>query len=282
MMKMKAPFLYIFILLAGTNCKQVTTSAASLPPPAWLAKNYNHVVMIEEENTAEQAGSYLVDIPLKEQQDSVSVFFLNTRIPLELFKKPNAFYPSLKEFILIVPDWKYYQDVAEASEKKGIILEPLVTNYYYHITRNDQGVVKTDSTHISGNGHPRFSYTEPVVPKDMLNVYRTESYGSVCCPRDPRWDLQQDDVPFIKAYEQVKGIAIQGIYKQNNGKEGEHTVYYTLPGLASKQRLDFILEKRSQWIINKETKDMSFNPQIFTPQLIKIEKEGFRKMTKIN
>lgn len=43
-----------------------------------------------------------------------------------------------------------------------------------------------------------------------------------------------------------------------------------------------MLEKRSEEIANKEKKDLVFAPQIFTPHLVKIEKEGFRKMIKVN
>ncbi|WP_454060282.1 hypothetical protein [Elizabethkingia ursingii] len=237
--------------------------------------------MIEDEHMVKLGENYLVDIPIQEKPDSVYVFFLNADIPVERLKKPNSFYPFINEFILIVPDRKYYKIIAEEASKQGIIIEPLVTNNYYHITRNG-GEVKTDSIHISGNRHPQTIYAEPEVLKDMLQVYYTDSYGSVCCPRDPKWDSKQDDASFIKEYEQNKKVKIKDTYSQNNGKEGEHATYYTLSGLTSLQRLNFILEKDYQRIVNKETKDIQFSARIFTPHFVKIEKDGFRKMTKIN
>ncbi|MCL1671523.1 hypothetical protein [Elizabethkingia ursingii] len=281
MMKIKAFFLYTFILLAFSSCKQIPVQSGTVSSPQWLAKTYKHVIMVEDEHMVKLGENYLIDIPIQEKPDSVYAFFLNADIPVERLKKLSNFYPSINEFILIVPDRKYYKIIAEEASKQGIQIEPLVTNNYYHIIRNE-GEVKTDSTHISGNGHPHISYAEPEVPKDMLQVYYTDSYGSVCCPRDPKWDSKQDDAFFIKEYERNKKIKISDTYKQNNGKEGEHTTYYTLSGLTSLQRLGFILEKESQRNVNKETKDIVFAPQIFTTHLVKIEKEGFRKMIKVN
>lgn len=280
-MKIKAFFLYTFILLAFSSCKQIPVQSAAVSPPQWLAKTYKHVIMIEDEHMVKLGENYLIDIPIQEKPDSTYVFFLNANIPVERLKKPSSFYPSINEFILIVPDRKYYQTIAEEASKQGIQIEPLVTNNYYHIIRNG-GEVKTDSTHISDNGHPQISYAEPEVPKGMLQVYYTDSYGSVCCPCDPKWDSNQDDASFIKGYEQNNKVKITDTYRQNNGKEGEHAIYYTLSGLTSLQRLGFMLEKRSQGFVNKEKKDIIFAPQIFTPLLVKIEKEGFRKMTKLN
>lgn len=80
-----------------------------------------------------------------------------------------------------------------------------------------------------------------------------------------------------KEYERNNKVKIKDTYRQNNGKEGEHAIYYTLSGLTSLQRLCFMLEKRSEEIANKEKKDLVFAPQIFTPHLVKLKKKGFGK-----
>lgn len=83
----------------------------------------------------------------------------------------------------------------------------------------------------------------------MLKVYYADSYGSVCCPRDPKWDRKQDDTSFIKEYERNNKVKIKDTYRQNNGKEGEHAIYYTLSGLTSLQRTGLCWKrglKRSQ------------------------------------
>lgn len=57
------------------------------------------------------------------------------------------------------------------------------------------------------------------------------------------------------------------------GLEGEHTNLYTLPDLTTEQRLRFIVEKRAQWIDKREEVKLKFEPQIFTPELIAIQRK---------
>ncbi len=71
-------------------------------------------------------------------------------------------------------------------------------------------------------------------------IHYSESYGSVCCPKDPKRDNP------IKKY-------IQGFEKQNNvqintyyiiqGREGEATYYVNLDNLNKKQQYRFIMER---------------------------------------
>ena len=280
-MNIKAFFLYTSILLACVSCKQIPVQSATISPPQWLAKSYSNVVLIKHQHVAKRDKNYLIGLPIQGKPDSTYVFMLDADVPIDLFKKSKNFYPSINDFIIIVPDQEYYQRVAEEASKTGIQLEPVETNTYYHITRK-AGEVKMDSIHISGNTNPRIKYIIPINPKDMLQVYYTDSYGSVCCPRDPKWDSKQDDVSFIKEFEKNKKVKITDTYQQNNGKEGEHAIYYTLSGLTPLQHLDFILEKQYQRTVNKEAKDIQFSGRIFTPHFVKIEKEGFRKMIKVN
>ncbi|MGN7786083.1 hypothetical protein ACTJIJ_16250 [Niabella sp. 22666] len=246
----------------------------------WLKDQYNNVVEIETKHVTRLGENILIDIPLTEHPDSSYTFVLNAAVPVAELVKIGGFYPALREFTVIVPDWEFYEKVAADATKNGITLEPATTNLYYHILREEDNV-KVDSIRISGDGHPKIELQKPVVPKDMLVVYRTESYGSVCCPKDPHWAIVDEDPAFIKAFEQRNHVQISDTYRQNNGKEGEHTIFYTLPRLTTEQRLNFILEKRSQWIVNKATKDITFQPQVFTPQLVPVVKTGFTKMTKL-
>ncbi len=260
--------------LAGNDPFEVPSTAP------WLKDQYNNVVEIETKHVARSGEHILIDIPLAAYPDSSYVFFLNAAVPVERLVKYEGFYPAVKEFIVIVPDWEFYEKLAADATKNGITLEPATTNLYYHILREEDNV-KVDSIRISGDGHPKLEFQKPIAPKDMLVVYRTESYGSVCCPRDPRWDIADQDPTFIKAFEQRNKVRIRSRYRQNNGKEGEYSIFYTLPGLSVQQRLNFILEKRSQWIVNKETKDSTFQPQVFTPQLVPIVKTGSNRMTEL-
>ncbi|MBC9914298.1 hypothetical protein [Chitinophaga varians] len=243
---------------------------------SWLKKSYDHVVLIEDKYVAEAAGNYLVDLPLVEAADSNYTFYLGAHIPVTMFTATSTFYPGIREFTLIVPDWEFYHQVAEGASSRNMCAEPATTNIYYHIRRNDTAVI-VDSVRVQGE-QPALKYITPHAPSDTLVVYRTESYGSACCPPDPQWKRTAENAAMIKDFERKHKVSITGTYRQNSGKEGEHTDYYTLPGLTTKQRLDFLLTRRWQWIVNKETKQIVFRPQFFTPTLIPVEKEGFRAM----
>nr|WP_249665423.1 hypothetical protein [Mucilaginibacter sp. Bleaf8] len=233
--------------------------AQVLPKQDWLQKTYNNVVIIDDDKVAKSRGSYLIDVPIQENADSCYVFFVNAKVPAELFIKQESFYPDIKEFILIMPDWKLHQKVAENAKKSGVTLEPTVTNRYYRIRRNGNSV-QADSLRISDNRkQPHLKYAALKTNKDMLKFYLAESYGSVCCPRDPQWELFEEDVPFMKAFEKKHKVNITETFRQTYGKEGEHTVYYTLPKLTTKQRLIFILDKRWQWILKKKENILHLN-----------------------
>lgn len=242
-------------------------------------KVYKDVIRIDDAQVAEMGGSYLVDIPVSFDPAKPPVFFLDAKISPDLLKTNRGFYPELKAFILIVPDWAYYQSVAESTRGTGITCaEPIATNIYYHIKRTDRQVL-VDSQRIQGNEQPELHFRKlKNTWHDTLVVYRTESYGSTCCPEDPMWKISGEDIPFVKNYEQQNKLRIAGTFRQNNGKEGEYISYYSLAGLTAAQRLSFMLAKRAQWIVNKELKFIEFPPAIFTPQLVPFVKEGFRKM----
>ena len=75
------------------------------------------------------------------------------------------------------------------------------------------------------------------IDKEVI-IHYSETYGSECCPRDPKHDNP------IKKY-------IQGFEKQNNvqidtyyvvqGREGEATYYVNLDNLNEKQKYRFIM-----------------------------------------
>lgn len=265
-----------FILLSS-GCMEVKSQAPA--DSSWLKKSYDHVVLIDNQRVAEAAGNYLVDIPLVESADSNYTFYVNAHIPVSMFTATNTFYPGIREFTLIVPDWQFYHEVAKSASQRNMCAEPVTTNIYYHIRRNDTTVM-IDSIRVQGE-QPALEYSVPRVPADTLLVYRTESYGSACCPPDPQWKRGAENAAMIKNFERQHKVVIAGVYRQRSGKEGEHTDYYTLPGLTTQQRLDFLLARRWQWIVNKETKNIVFKPQFFTPSLVPIVKEGFREIKEL-
>lgn len=251
------------------------TPGEATNPPLWWRAELNNVQMIGSELVASEDGHYLIDLPLLEQPDSLYSFFLQAHVPLSLFTDTDAFYPAIKRFIMIVPDWAFYDRVAKDAQKNGIVLEPATTNTYYYIDRTG-GQVSVDSVHCSGDGHPQLNYGKAETPRNTLRVYRTESYGSVCCPKDPNWALAPLDAAFISSYEKANNVRIRGTYKQLAGKEGEYNTYYTLTGMSVEQRLHFLLAKQAQWRLDKSVELPA--GQLFTPQLLPQEGEGMRKM----
>ncbi|WP_282636078.1 hypothetical protein [Sphingobacterium thalpophilum] len=264
---------------ADTPAQQSAT-IENKPRPAWLKPVYHEAVMIEDSDCTEKDGTYLIDRAVDFHPDSMAVFFVAARLPRELFENAEGFYPELREFILVMPDYEAYEQVAKDAEKQGITLEPAVSNYYYYVKRED-GKATVDRYHLTGEGQPQLHYAVPKIPKDKILVYRTESYGSVCCPKDGRRVLEAADASFIRQYEQQHGVQIKGSFRQINGKEGEHNNYYTLSGLNRRQRLDFLLAKNRQWQFEGKTLLPTSGKQIITPALVQIETEGIRKLEPI-
>ncbi|MGE8429363.1 MAG: hypothetical protein ACN6O7_15885 [Sphingobacterium sp.] len=282
-------YLLIILPMMALSCKSKIAAHQSLSPysladtakPDWYREYYGQVVMIDNDFVTQKDGNYLVDLPLQIVPDSTYVFFLSTKIPVELLKKSNEFYPDLQHFVLIVPDWKFYGEVAEEASKNGMCIEPATTNFYYSIKRED-GTVKVDSLRLSGLDNPRLDFVKPISSKGMLTIYRRESYGSVCCPRDPKWDNADKDELFLRDFEHRSHLKVtKGRYVQMEGKEGEKSIYYTLPGLSSAQRLEFLADKYAQWSVNRDTGARTIIPQLFAPQIIPMVTEGFNKMKEL-
>lgn len=239
--------------------------------PVWLAETYHHVIPVEQKHIAKLSGNYLLDIPLSEKSDATYVFYMHEKIPISLFRNPLSFYPSIRQFILIIPENRYDQDIF-GTFGTSIYTEPPTAHYYYRIIRNADKI-QIDSAYLTSGAEPKITYTKPLVPAEMTAVYRRESYGSRCCPKDPMWDIIGEYPVFIEQFEKKYKVKITGTYSQMEGLEGEHTNLYTLPDLTTEQRLRFIVEKRAQWIDKREEVKLKFEPQIFTPELIAIQRK---------
>lgn len=276
---------YISFLIMSVNstCSSNKTTkplAEGKPRPDWLKSVYQNTVMIDESNCSMLDGTYLIDQPIYFHPDSSVIFFVSAKLPAEFFRNVDEFYPELKTFTLAIPDHDYYEQVAIDASKKGIVLEPVPTNYYYHITRQDDQVI-IDQYHLSGE-QPKLNYVTPKIFKNNLVVYRTESYGSICCPKDEKRILEKEDEDFVRNYEIEHGVRILGNYRQINGKEGEHHNYYTLKNLDIHQRVAFLVAKNKQWQYNGNTLIPLIGPHTITPQVIPLVTEGIRKIEPIS
>lgn len=125
--------------------------------PDWLKEAYWHVVRIEKSNIIDNGKRIVLDFTLPELAGDDYAFFLSDAIPPERFFGTISFYPELEQFVLVVPDWKYYNRIAEDAKKSGIAVEPMVVNSYYRVRRWN-GQIHVDSVYIEGEGHPEFKF----------------------------------------------------------------------------------------------------------------------------
>ena len=87
---------------------------------------------------------------------------------------------------------------------------------------------------------------QKVVKKQLKNkdidmnmpIHLVESYGSVCCPKDPKHDRHIKK--YIAVFEKTNNVAITTYYVVQ-GKEGEATYYLNLDNLNGKQQVQFLM-----------------------------------------
>ncbi|XZF14613.1 hypothetical protein ACTHGU_00600 [Chitinophagaceae bacterium MMS25-I14] len=243
---------------------------------AQVLKNtvFNNVIRIDRNDVARKGENYLVDIPMP--QDGASVICFNdARVSNALLCTSLTSYSFLTDITVISPDWAYYDAAAAHALQTGIICaEPVTTGKLFHVKKDDKGGIKTDSFIIKGT-QPVLHFRNPgTMPADMIKVYYSEGYGSVCCPRDPRWDNISALMPFVADFEKRHHVKIRGTYTQVYGKEGEHNIFLTLEGLSLQQKLEFILERSRAVIPNKELKPIVLAPRIFFPYYV--SKKGLK------
>jgi maltose-binding protein MalE len=71
-------------------------------------------------------------------------------------------------------------------------------------------------------------------------IHLLESYGSVCCPKDPKHNNHISK--FIKGFEQENKVDIT-VYFVRQGKEGEATYFINLDNLNEKQQYQFMMQR---------------------------------------
>lgn len=69
-------------------------------------------------------------------------------------------------------------------------------------------------------------------------IHLTESYGSVCCPKDPKHNKHIKK--YIAVFEQRNKVTIPTYYVIQ-GREGEATYFLNLDNLNEKQQLQFLM-----------------------------------------
>lgn len=228
----------------------------------WKEKVFDEVILIKDENVVQSGNVFLINIPLKIISDQKPVFYNASHIPNELFFDKNIFLPQSNEFILISPDKEYYRNVREFSNKIKGHAEPMKTDKFYFVKRNES---KWDSISLNSQNYPKIKFKDKKtsVPPNAIVSYYSEFFGSVCCPRDKKRDFLRDNKNDY-FFQELKnnGISVKEMYSCSFGEEGEYGSFYPLKELSTEQKLTFIKKRRDFFQQNPE------EYRIFFPEII--------------
>jgi hypothetical protein len=196
--------------------------------------------------------SYLINIPLK--QNTQNLFLVDNKG-------------------LLTSDTLHQQFITLLGQSIDTIIVTQRIKQKTYIFRKDPTYDNVDTSYAMITGHNNFvktgaingikerinSYTElrqidTSMFKDSVLIYYEESYGSVCCPRDPKWNLKNSLKKFIMNFEKSHNVKIGKVYVESYGDEGEHVCYFTLSSLTGKQKVEFISKRLCDLIPNGETK----------------------------
>lgn len=227
---------------------------------------FHNVVEITDRNKTASGMDHLFDVAI-EKTDDPPVIFLQTKVPLKFL---STLYPEFENIIMITPNWTYYEEMSNQRLPEGIsCAEPMASSVIYEFKRSNGELLK-DSLIMNG-GFPEMKFAQPLKLKDHQKaIYFEESFGSVCCQRDPQWDNKPTREEFISSFEDQHKIKIADTYKKIKGKEGEAAYYYTLSGLSPSQKLEFISKRHYSRVINRHLKNLLKTAVIYTPRIIDI------------
>lgn len=237
---------------------------------------FKNVTLIENRNVLKSDNDYLIDVVMKYDVNDIPVIFNDSR---ELSKQ--FFFNELcrsKPMLLMTPDWAFYDAVAEEADSMGGCIEPAPAFIYYQ-KKYYKNKLQVDSIKITEN-YPKLFFNlsvKELKAKEDIVFYHTESFGSTCCPKDPKWEMKDKLDGFITYFEQKNSTKLGDVYKKITGKEGEHILYFTLSNLNTKQKLNFLQEIRHIYVEKKNRKSIEISPQIFMPS--SIQKEGLEFVT---
>ena len=210
---------------------------------------FNNVILINNADVSTNGFHFLIDIPIKPQKDPIIIFNDDFRISANLFFSRNSFLYGQNEFILITPDWEYYKNIEQTERKNpGLKLHPYRQNKVYHIQRNNTKP-QIDSLSIRMDD-PRkpitINFNNPELKENEVKYFFKECYGSNCCPRDPKWDYQNDRNEMINNFNKKHNVSVyQNVYRLDLGRESERCDYYTLSDLTNEQKIEFIFPPKN-------------------------------------
>lgn len=229
---------------------------------------FKNVILIQEKDVVKNNNGYLIDVVFNYKE--MPVIFNNSKLSKHLFD--NQLFKN-KPYILIVPDSNYYDAFNKTiDEGENCCDMPLNINIY-HQRKYNNNLLESDSLTITGN-QPKLVFSKSLKDlklNDNIIFYHTESFGSVCCPKDPKIKMKEKLTSYITSFEERNNVKLGDIYKKVTGKEGEHILYFTLSNLNKEQKLIF-LQEISFWpytYTDRLLEDIEYDSQIFIARSIK-------------
>lgn len=237
---------------------------------------FNDVIVIDENNSAGRSN-FILNFPLEIiPKKPLIIYNNNPNFPNKLFLKTEF----LRHFLLKVNSFQLISDdtalrkkqYAEMEKGKGCTKPQGPAYFLYQATILNKKIV-LDSLYIepTDKEQPVLNFRKKqAIPENQILVYYTDAWGSVCCPKDPKWSSKKVITDDRK--EILTGFSFKNAktYLRNMGDEGEYSLYFTLDNFTLADKLKFILLMNKSSIVNRELKDISNfpNPQIYFPYYV--------------
>ena len=221
---------------------------------------FKDAVAIDNENVATNGFDYILNVVLEIPNQKELVIANNASMLPNKILFHSSLVNRFNSVTVISPDWVYYKAVS--SIKDVNCAEPSPSFRVYKIIKGPQNKISIDSTITYRGTFPTIEYRKSKeTAQDKLLIYYTENWGSICCPKDPKWDRIKEIEAFKKQFRNYESKT----YLKNRGKEGEHEYYYTLEKLELKDRLNFILKSRSY---DEKPNTKKLSPELYFPYYI--------------
>lgn len=219
---------------------------------------FNNVILIKSTDVSTNGFHFLVDIPIKPQNEPIIIFNDDFRIPSKTFFSRNSFLYGQNEFILITPDWKFRKEIIEEEKRTGLHIKAFPKNKIYHIKRSGYGY-EVDSLSIVMHDPMK---TIKINFKNLeLKENEVKYYYSDCYELKSRHRFDDDQLA-LDSLNTLYNI-YEGCYSTCAGKGSSNPFscnFYTLSSLPFDKKLFVIKEMDEIHKINPEIR-----PKIFLP-----------------
>lgn len=154
---------------------------------------YKDVIQISNENVYTDGVDYIIDIPLKTNDKEDIVIENNASLlPNKVFFQYN-FLAQFNSVTVISRDWAYYNSLKKTNHNGSVKPVPSSKIYSIKINQNNKIIIDSLAYNINSEIKRSASYRKKTSKmEDSIIVYYKEFWGSICCPRDAKYDRQSE------------------------------------------------------------------------------------------